>query len=302
MAHHHHGLTSGANLDRRLWISASLNLAIALVELVGGLWAGSLALLADAMHNMADVGALGLTIFSRRVGRRAPTTRHTYGFKRAEVLAALLNAAVLIAIFALVAREALARLLHPQPVHVSVMLTAAVVAFVANTASVLLLRRHRSEDINVRSAFLHLAQDALASVAVVVAAILSRTAIGVFVDPATALLIGIVVLRSALSIVWEAFHTLLEAAPVDVNVEELACEIAGRFPGVQLHHIHAWEVGPGQRVLTAHMKLGVASLLEAESIASSVRAAMREDWGITHATLEAESNGCGREDLLGMWH
>jgi cobalt-zinc-cadmium efflux system protein len=209
---------------------------------------------------------------------------------------------VLIAIFALVAREALARLLHPQPVHVSVMLTAAVVAFVANTASVLLLRRHRSEDINVRSAFLHLAQDALASVAVVVAAILSRTAIGVFVDPATALLIGIVVLRSALSIVWEAFHTLLEAAPVDVNVEELACEIAGRFPGVQLHHIHAWEVGPGQRVLTAHMKLGVASLLEAESIASSVRAAMREDWGITHATLEAESNGCGREDLLGMWH
>jgi cobalt-zinc-cadmium efflux system protein len=300
MTHHHHEIESG-NLDRRLWASAALNLGITLVELIGGLMAGSLALLADAAHNLTDVGALGLAIFARKMGRRAPTLRHTYGLKRAEVLAALFNAAALIAISALIAREAVSRFLHPEPVHVSVMLIAAIVALLANIASVLLLRTHSTEDINVRSAFLHLAQDALASLAVVVAALLAPTAIGRYVDPAAALLIGVVVLRSAISIVWESLHTLLEAVPPGVDVEELAVDVARRFPGVQLHHVHVWEVGPGQRVLTAHMKVGVATLLEAEAIAAEVRSFLHEACGIEHTTLEAEANGCGREELLGEW-
>ena len=298
---HLHQQSNERQLDRRLWASAALNLGITLVELIGGLWAGSLALLADAAHNLADVGALGLAIFARRLGRRPPTPRHTYGLKRAEVVAALINAAALIAISALIGREAVSRLLHPEPVHGSVMLVAAVVAFAGNVASVLLLRAHSTEDINVRSAFLHLAQDALASLAVVVAALFARTAAGRYVDPAAAILIGIVVLRSAISIVWESLHTLLEAAPAGVNVEQLAGEVARRFTGIRLHHVHAWEVGPGQRVLTAHMKVGATTLLEVEAIAAEVRSFLHEEWGITHATLEAEANGCGREELLGEW-
>ncbi len=266
-----------------------------------GLWAGSLALLADAAHNLTDVGALGLAIFARRLGRRAPTARHTYGLKRAEVVAALINAAALIAISALIGREAVSRLLHPAPVHGSVMLVAAIVAFAGNVASVLLLQTHSTEDINVRSAFLHLAQDALASLAVVVVALFARTAVGRYVDPAAAILIGIVVLRGAVSIVWESLHTLLEAAPAGVDVEQLAEEVARRFTAVRLHHVHAWEVGPGQRVLTAHMKVGATNLLEVEAIAAEVRNFLHEEWGITHATLEAEVNGCGREELLGEW-
>jgi len=298
---HLHQQSNERQLDRRLWASAALNLGITLVELIGGLWAGSLALLADAAHNLADVGALGLAIFARRLGRRPPTSRHTYGLKRAEVVAALINAAALIAISALIGREAVSRLLHPEPVHGSVMLVAAVVAFAGNVASVLLLRTHSTEDINVRSAFLHLAQDALASLAVVVVALFARTAVGRYVDPAAAILIGIVVLRSAISIVWESLHTLLEAAPAGVNVEQLAGEVARRFTGIRLHHVHAWEVGPGQRVLTAHMKVGATTLLEVEAIVAEVRSFLHEEWGITHATLEAEANGCGREELLGDW-
>jgi cobalt-zinc-cadmium efflux system protein len=300
MTHHHHKAES-ESLDRRLWASAALNLGITLVELAGGLWAGSLALLADAAHNLTDVGALGLAIVARRLGRRAPTPRHTYGLKRAEVVAALINAGALIAISALIGREAVSRLLHPALVHGSVMLVAAIVAFVGNMASVLLLRTHSTEDVNVRSAFLHLAQDALASLAVVVAALLVRTAIGRYVDPAAAVLIGIVVLRSAISIVWESLHTLLEAAPAGMDVEQLAGGVARRFTGVRLHHVHAWEVGPGQRVLTAHMKVGATTLLEVEAIAAEVRRFLHEEWGITHATLEPEVNGCGREELLGEW-
>ena len=300
MTHHHREIEPG-NLDRRLWASAALNLGITLVEIIGGLWAGSLALLADAAHNLADVGALGLAIFARRLGRRAPTPRHTYGLQRAEVVAALLNAAVLLAISALIGREAVARLFHPEPVRSSVMLVAAAAAFLANVGSVLLLRAHSAEDINVRSAFLHLAQDALASLAVVVAALFARTAAGRYVDPAVAMLIGVVVLRSAISIVSESLHTLLEAAPAGVNVEDLAQDVARRFTDVRLHHVHAWEVGPGQRVLTAHMKVGATTLLEVEAIAAEVRRFLHAEWGITHATLEAEANGCGREELLGDW-
>jgi cobalt-zinc-cadmium efflux system protein len=135
----------------------------------------------------------------------------------------------------------------------------------------------------------------------VVAALFARTAAGRYVDPAAAILIGIVVLRSAISIVWESLHTLLEAAPAGMDVEQLAGAVARRFPGVRLHHVHAWEVGPGQRVLTAHMKVGAATLLEAEGIAADVRSFLHQEWGITHATLEAEANGCGREELLGEW-
>jgi cobalt-zinc-cadmium efflux system protein len=300
MTHHHHETETSA-LDRRLWASVALNLGITIVEFAGGLWAGSLALLADAAHNLTDAGALGLAILARRLGRRAPTPRHTYGLKRAEVVAALLNAAWLIAVSALIGREAVSRLLHPTPVRAFVMLIAAAVAVAANVASVLLLRTHRHDDINVRSAFLHLAQDALASLAVLIAALFARTLWGRYVDPAAAILIGIVVLRSSLSIAWEALHTLLEAAPPGVHVDDIAGEIAEKFDNIRLHHLHVWEVGPGQRVLTAHMKVGGLNLVEVEAVAAEVRSLLREKWGITHATLEAETNGCGREQLLGEW-
>ncbi len=300
MTQHRHETGIGTP-DRRLWASLALNLYVALVECGGGLWAGSLALLSDAAHNLTDVGALGLAIFARRLGRRAATPKHTYGLRRAEVLAALLNAVALIVISILIAREALGRFFRPTMVNAPVMLMAAAVALAANVASVLLLRKHRADDINVRSACLHLAQDSMASLAVLAAALLARTHVGIYLDPAAAILIGIVVLRSAILIVRESLHTLLEAAPPGVDVRRLAGEVAGRFDKVRLHHLHVWEVGPGQRALTAHMKVEGMSLMEAQAAAARVRAFLGEKWGITHATLEAEASGCGCEQLLGKW-
>jgi cobalt-zinc-cadmium efflux system protein len=290
------------SLDRRLWASVGLNLAITLAEFIGGLWAGSVALLADSAHNLADAGALGLAIFARRLSRRGPTLRHTYGFKRVEVMAALVNAAALIAVSALVAREAVGRLFHPEPVRASVMLIAASAALLANVVSVLLLRSHSAGDINVRSAFLHLVQDALSSLAVVVAALFARGTAGAYADSVAAMLISVIVLRSTVSILRESVHTLLEAAPAGVDIQRLADAVALRFPGVRLHHVHSWEVGPDQRVLTAHMKVGVLDVREAESLAAGVRRFLHQEWKIAHVTLEAEADGCGQEQLLGKWH
>jgi cobalt-zinc-cadmium efflux system protein len=301
MGHSHEPLTGGA-LDGRLWMSLSLNVAITVAEIIGGLMAGSLALLSDAAHNLSDVAALGLALGARRLGRRPPTPRHTYGLKRAEVIAALANAVTLVAVTALIAHEAIVRLQHPASVDQGIMLTVALVALGANVGSVLLLRRHDERDVNVRSAFLHLAQDALASLAVVIAALLAGTSVGPYVDPVAALLVGAAVLRGALTLVWETIRTLLEATPDEIDLPSLVSGVEERFPPVRLHHLHVWEIGPGQRVLTAHVDLGrELGGRRIEELLGAMKVFLEAEWGVNHATLEPEVIGCGNGDLLGRW-
>ena len=299
---HSHGPIPEGAMDRRLWASATLNFAITVAELFGGLLSGSLALLSDAAHNLSDVAAVVLALWARLLGRRPPTVRHTFGFKRAEVLAALINAVVLIAITVLIAREAFVRLVNPQPVAQGLMLAVALVAFLANVGSMLLLRRHEKGDVSVRSAFLHMAQDALASLAVVGAALLAKTAAGPYVDPVAALVVGFAVLRSALVLVWETISTLMEGVPEGVDVEALAAGVAEAFPSVRFHHVHLWQNGPGQRLLTAHAALEENFDGHAiEALFTDIKVFLHQRWEITHATLEPEVAGCGENALLGQW-
>ena len=299
---HAHPPLAGADMDRRLWASAALNVAITLAELFGGLLSGSLALLSDAAHNFSDVAAVALALWARRLSRRPPTPHHTYGFKRAEVLAALANAVLLIGVSVVIAREALERLLHPTPVQQGLMLAVALVALAANVGSVLLLRRHEKDDVNVRSAFLHMAQDALASLAVVAAALLAHTPVGLYVDPAAALIVVFAVLRSGLSLVWETLSTLLEGAPPDVSLDALLDDVARAFPGATLHHLHFWQNGPGQRLLTAHVVVNEALDGRAiECLFAEIKVFLHDRWGVAHATLEPEVTGCGETKILASW-
>lgn len=289
-------------LDGRLLVSLGLNVVITIAEVVGGLMAGSLALLSDAAHNLSDVAALGLALVARRLGRRPPTMRHTYGLKRAEVIAALVNALTLVAVSALIARAAVERLQHPVPVERGLMLVVALVALGANAGSVFLLRHHDTRDVNVRSAFLHLAQDALASFAVVIAALLSGTPAGVYLDPAAALLVVAVVLRGTLSLLWETVRTLLEATPAGVDLDAMVASVAGQFPPARIHHVHLWEIAPGQRLLTAHVDLGQEMDGRGiEALFCGIKTMLNREWGVNHATLEPEVLGCGNGDTLGRW-
>jgi len=280
------------SLDRKLYVSAGLNVVIAGVEIVGGLAAGSLALLADALHNLTDVSALVLAIVARRLGRRPPSARHTYGLKRVEALSALANALVLLVITGFIAREAFRRLSHPQPVNRGLMLAVAVVAFFANLAAVLLLEKHSREDLNVKSVFLHLLQDALASLAVVAAALFATTSIGPYLDPVASLVVGFAVLYSATGIVWETLGTLVEGTPRGLDLEGLVRSVDERFAPARFHHVHVWEVGPGQRVLTAHVTVRDMSVSASEQLFCRIREFLESAWSIGHATLEPEVNGC----------
>jgi cobalt-zinc-cadmium efflux system protein len=289
-------------LDRRLWASALLNATITVAEFLGGLLSGSLALLSDAAHNLSDVVAVVLVLWSRRMARRPPTLRHTYGLKRVEVLAALINAITLVGVTVLIAREAVLHLLHPAPVARGIMLVVAVVAFLANLGSVLLLHDHEHADVNVRAAFLHMLQDSVASLAVVVAALLAETSVGPYVDAVAALLVALLVLRSALSLGWETLSTILEGAPVDVDISEVADKVAEAFPPSKLHHIHVWELGPHQRLLTAHLLLGHdLGACEIEALLTKLKAFLLEHWAIDHATIEPEITCCQESGLLGQW-
>jgi cobalt-zinc-cadmium efflux system protein len=217
-------------------------------------------------------------------------------------MAALINAVLLIGATVFIAREAVLRILHPAPVARGIMLVVALIALGANAAAVFLLRHHNHEDVNVRSAFLHMAQDAFASVAVVIAALLAHTAAGAYVDSIAALLVSLVVMRSALSLIWQTTSTILEGVPRDVDIAELAERVGRTFAPACLHHVHVWEIGPQQRLLTAHLALGQEMDGRAiEAFLARIKVFLHDEWKINHATIEPEITGCPDANLLGEW-
>jgi cobalt-zinc-cadmium efflux system protein len=293
-----HVPSPAATLDRKLGFSIGLNALIVIVEIAGGLVSGSLALLSDAMHNLSDVVALALALVARKLGRRPHSLKHTYGLGRLEVLAALLNSATLLVVSTLICREAVARLLHPEPVRGGIMFTVALVGLVANLVSVFLLKSHDHGDLNMRSAFLHLVQDTLSSVAVVAAALFAGWKYGAYLDPAVSILVLVLILRSGWGLLRDSVRILLEGAPPGLDLAALQRDVQEHFPVRDVHHIHVWELNAGRRVLSAHVRLSEMPLAEAEVVLSRIREHLTHEWDIEHATLEPEVSGCCSTTLI----
>lgn len=290
--HHSHGHDCHAHtadphsLDRKLAVAAWLNGVIVIVEIVGGVLSGSVALLSDALHNLSDVLALVMAWGARILGRRPATARHTFGLRRLEVVAAFVNALTILAAAAFIIKEAVERLLHPTPISSGIMLAVAVVGLVANLASVLLLGGHRHDDLNVRGAFLHLVLDTVSSVAVVAAALLANTRIGPWLDPIVSLLVVAFVLRGSWDLLSRSLRVLLEATPPDLDLTAVQSDLATVAPACRLEHLHAWELTPGQTVLTADVVSATASTPELCTELASLRHRLAEKWGVAHATLQ----------------
>ena len=288
------------SLDRNLVLSIALNSVIVVAEFVGGALSGSLALLSDALHNLSDVVALLIAFLARRLGRRPPSLRHTYGLKRVEVIAALANGAILLVVSTIIAREAVTRLFHPQAVRGGLMLTVAMIGLLANLGSVFLLKSHAHGDLNIRSAFLHLVQDTLSSVIVVVVALLSGWRYGPYLDPIASLLVILFVIHSGWGLLRETLHILMEGAPAGLDLAALKQDIERRFPVCNLHHLHVWEAGSGQRLLTAHLVFDNRALAEVERTMADIHRHLRDAWSIAHATLEPEIDRCRDRGLLAV--
>ena len=286
-------------LEVRLFGAIGLNALIVVAEIIGGVVSGSLALLSDAIHNLSDVVALIIAFVARRLGKRPPSHRHTYGLGRVEVMAALFNSATILVVGTLIIRSAVTRLMHPSPILSGVMLAVAVIGLGANLFSVLLLKGHSHGDLNMRAAMLHLLQDTLSSVAVVVAALLSAWKYGPYLDPIVSILVVAMVLFSGWRLLRDASRVLLEGTPDGLDLEALRQDVQQLVPGCDLHHVHVWELRPDQRVLTAHLRVADGLLSKLEAVLQQVHERLQTRWTISHATLEPEIVGCGDTDLLG---
>lgn len=283
--------------DIRYGIALILNLGIVVGEVVGGLAANSMGLLSDALHNLTDVGALALALIARVLLRRGANSTYTYGYQRFEVMAGLANAMALMVGLGLILKSGVERLIHPQAVSGPTILLVGLIALVGNLLSVLMLHRHAKEDLSSKSAYLHLLQDAAASLAVVVVGLLPRSWDLGRIDAAVSILVAALVIHTAWDILRQSTRILMEASPASVDLEALAADIQKDFPEIEtIHHIHVWSLGSHQTALTAHVLVRV----EVESsrvfgLIEEIEHHLADEWSIVHATLQPEIETCGRE-------
>jgi len=270
---------------RRLTLALVITAIVMLVELIGGWMAGSLALLADAAHMLADVAALALALLAAWIAQRPATPERSYGFMRLEVLAALVNGAVLFAIAIGIGIEAWHRLREPHLVNAPLLLAVAAVGFAANSAAVVVLHRDHQHSLNQRGAYLHVLGDLLGSVGALVAGVIVLASGWVLADPLISVLIGALVLVSAWRLVKESSDVLLEAAPPHIALSDVHDKIAS-VPGVEsVHDLHLWTVTSGVVAMSGH--LVVKNPTDNQPVLEAVQDRMRA-MGIQHVTVQVE--------------
>jgi len=292
--------THGPEADvsvRRLMITMALNFAITIAEIAGGLLSGSLSLISDALHNFSDGIAIIITYLAIRLKRSEKSLRHTFGLKRAEILAAVINAAVLLAISLYLFYEAARRLLHPAPIQGGLMVGVALVGLVANVAGTVLLRRDATHSLNVRSAYLHLLSDAASSVGVVLGGLAVVVWRVFWVDPVLTILIGLYVLRESFGILTQAIHILMEGAPQGIDLQVLRDAVEALPEVDDIHHLHVWTVGENDIHLEAHLNVRNMSISEGDALRGAIEAILRTSFGISHTTIQLE---CGRCEAVGL--
>ncbi len=290
--HHHAGhAVSGDGGDRRLLLAVFVNLLLTVVQIAGGVLAGSLALVADAVHNLSDALSLLIALVARRVARWPAHHGMTFGYARAELVAALVNLTTLVAIGLYLVFEAVVRLFAPEPVDGWMVVWIATIALLVDVATALLTHRMARTSVNVRAAFLHNVADALGSVAVIVAgaAVLLRG--WTIVDPLVTLLIaGYILLHAGRDIV-PVVRMLMGATPDGIDPARIERDLLS-IPGIRgVHHLHVWSLAEHELSLEAHIVIPEVDPARMEAIKAAAKRLLRERWKIAHTTLEMEFEG-----------
>ena len=287
------GAVPAAGQRRALWLALAANGGFLIVEVGGGILFGSLALLADAAHLGTDVAGLLIALVAQSLMLRPASRSHSFGLRRAEILGAQLNAALMVAACAWILVEAARRVGDAPDVAGGGVAAVAVIGLAVNVASALMLRRVAGRDVNMRAAVLHMSADALGSLGALVAGLLIAVGGPDWLDPAVSVGIAALVLRSAVGLVRETTRVLLEATPTHLDAAEVISAMAQVDGVVGVHHLHLWTVSTELTALSAHVVVaGSPSLLDGQRLAGAVRRVLAESFGIDHATLELECEPC----------
>lgn len=282
-------LSVTAKNRQSLWIVFGLTFTYFIVEVVGGLWTNSLALLADAAHMLTDVGGLGLALFAAWMSSKPATPAKTYGYYRVEILAALANAVVLFLMAFYILYEAYRRFREPSEVSSLPMLAVAVVGLVVNLIGIWLLRRAAKESLNMQGAFLEVVSDLLGSVGVIVAAGIMWATGWWYADPIFSVVIGLFILPRTWNLMMQAVNVLLEATPAHINLAEVEQAMLGVEGVAAVHDLHVWTITSGIEALSAHVVLAEGMEPQAAATLVARLAAVLEDkFKIDHSTIQVE--------------
>lgn len=270
-----------------LWVSL-FNVIITVVEFVGGLISGSLALLSDAVHNLGDVGAILLSFFAHLLSRRDKDAQKTFGYKRAEVLAAFTNAVLLIVISVFLIFEAIKRFQEPVAIAGNLMLIVSIIGLLGNFVSMLVMHADSKNNMNVKSTFLHMLSDAVSSVGVIFAAIAIKFFNVQWLDPVVTILVALIVLREAIKITIESINILMESNP-DIDLNDVQATILAIPEIKNIHHVHIWQLSDDQIMMDAHLNVDQnLSVSQLEVMYDKLQTALYNKFKINHVTFQAE--------------
>ena len=287
------------NPSGRLLISIILNGLITLVEISGGIFSNSLALISDAIHNLGDTLALILAWLANRFSGRKPDARRTFGYKRFEILSAFINASILTAISIYLIYEAILRFLHPEPVRSALMLIIALAGLAGNLISMLFLHRDSNKNLNIKAAYLHLLGDTLSSMVVIGGAIIIYFTEILWVDPLLTLIISIVIIFQAYKILRESVDILMQSTPENRNLDEIKSYLEKQPRIRNIHHVHCWRLQDHDILFEAHIETSEDLLLsDSNKLLKEVEDILRKKFQITHTTLQVEFDVCGDKAMI----
>ncbi|MET7285259.1 cation diffusion facilitator family transporter [Streptomyces sp. NPDC005573] len=285
--------TAAAAYLGRLRVALCITITIMVVEIVGGLLADSLALIADAAHMATDAVGLGMALLAIHFANRPPSTNRTFGYARAEILAALANCLLLLGVGGYVLFEAIERFVTPADTRGGLMILFGAIGLVANSVSLVLLMRGQKESLNVRGAFLEVAADALGSLAVIISAAVILTTGWQIADPIASLTIAVMIVPRTLKLLRETLDVLLEAAPKGVDMAEVRAHILGLDGVEDVHDLHAWTITSGMPVLSAHVVVSseVLSAIGHEKMLHELQGCLGGHFDVEHCTFQLEPSG-----------
>ncbi len=296
-AHHHH---SHGNLKgRNLFISILLNTLITISQVVGGILSGSLSLLSDALHNFSDVLSLLVSYIATILAKKEASVHRTFGYKRAEIIAAFVNSATLVIVAVFLVIEAVKRFLDPQEIGTALVIWLSLLGILANGFSVLLLRKDAHHNMNMRSAYLHLFTDMMASVAVLIGGLLMKYFAYYWVDPLLTILIAIYLIYMGYALLRDSTRVLMLFTPNTIEVQRIVDHISSIQPIKNVHHVHVWQLTEEEVHLEAHVDFSEdINLSTFDSILARIEAEVYAHFGITHVNIQPEFGKCDEKKVI----
>lgn len=300
MAHsHNHHHAHGAVKGRNLVISIFLNILITISQVIGGLLSGSLALLSDALHNFSDVLSLIVSYIANVLSKKESSTNKTFGYKRAEIIAAFVNSATLMVVAVILIVEAAERFLTPQTIASNLVIWFSLLGILANGFSVLLLKNDSEKNMNMKSAYLHLLTDMMASVAVLVGGILMKFYEIYWIDPLLTIAIAIYLIYMGYDLLKKSTKVLMLFTPDSIKIEQIVTAISKIEPIKNVHHVHIWQLNEDEVHLEAHIDFASdISLSEFDVILEQIEEEVYHNFGINHINIQPEYGKCDSKSLI----